>query len=199
MSRCRLCDVLVLVFASLSATAITGCDSRPKRISPTSVNAAVAADEAMTMYDTDKDGKISGDELKNCQSLKAIAKNGVVTVELIEARISTWQKARIGRVATSIVILHNGKALPNASVKLKPEQFIGPDVKPATGTTGATGSAIMSVARSGPEEPQGVSLGFYRVEVTKDGENIPAKYNSDTTLGLAVLAQETTASFNLVY
>jgi hypothetical protein len=37
-----------------------------------------------------------------------------------------------------------------------------------------------------------VAPGFYHVEVTKSGENIPAKYNSATTLGqeVAMDAQE---------
>ena len=30
---------------------------------------------------------------------------------------------------------------------------------------------------------KGLSPGFYRVEITKDGETIPAKYNTETTLG----------------
>jgi hypothetical protein len=31
--------------------------------------------------------------------------------------------------------------------------------------------------------PPGVAPGFYRVEITKSGETIPAKYNTDTILG----------------
>ena len=39
-----------------------------------------------------------------------------------------------------------------------------------------------------PADPtvQGLSPGFYRVEITKDGEKIPAKYNTETTLGAEV-------------
>ena len=32
----------------------------------------------------------------------------------------------------------------------------------------------------------GLSPGFYRVEITKEGDNIPAKYNTATTLGLEI-------------
>jgi hypothetical protein len=49
----------------------------------------------------------------------------------------------------------------------------------------------------------GLSPGFYRVEITKEGENIPAKYNTATTLGLEVgpLDQDVIAAihFDLEY
>jgi hypothetical protein len=34
--------------------------------------------------------------------------------------------------------------------------------------------------------PPGVAPGLYRVEITKDGEDIPAKYNTDTVFGQEV-------------
>ena len=40
-----------------------------------------------------------------------------------------------------------------------------------------------SVPVNGPDDVQGVPPGFYRVEITKAGEQIPAKYNTATTLG----------------
>jgi hypothetical protein len=42
------------------------------------------------------------------------------------------------------------------------------------------------VPTTGPDDPKGVAPGFYRIEITKAGDNIPAKYNSETTLGQAV-------------
>jgi hypothetical protein len=39
----------------------------------------------------------------------------------------------------------------------------------------------------GPDgDPPGVAPGFYRVEITKPGEIIPAQYNTATTLGQEV-------------
>jgi hypothetical protein len=188
----------ISLVASLCWMVVTGCDSKPKRLSPTKVNATTAAANAMTMYDANHDGKISGDELEKCQSLKAIAKNGEVTAEMISGQISQWQNGGPGRVAVGVVVFHNGKPLAGASVKLMPEKFMGTDLTPVTGTTAATGGAPMSVPTSGPAEPKGGSLGFYRVEITKEGESIPAKYNTETTLGMAVLG-ETSTTFNLVY
>ena len=41
----------------------------------------------------------------------------------------------------------------------------------------------MCLGRERREGAAGVPPGFYRVQVTKSGENIPAKYNRETTLG----------------
>jgi len=183
----------------VSLAVIEGCDGRPGRISPPKVNPATAAAEAMTMYDADKDGKIAGDEFTSCSSLKAIAKNGEATADLIAAQVTTWQQSRVGRVTASVVISHNGRPLPGASVKLIPEKFMGSDIPSYTATTNARGGTLISAPTKDPGEPQGISPGFYRLEITKDGENIPAKYNTETTLCLAVLGDVLDRSINLAY
>jgi len=187
----------LLLAASYCLIVVAGCNGRPGRLSPPQVNAATAAAQAMAMYDTNQDGKISGEEFDACSSLKAIAKDGAVTADLIAAKITEWQKGNIGRVAVSVKILHNGKPLPGASVKLTPEKFLGTDIQSATAITYANGEAGITVPVA-PGVPQGMSLGFYRIAVTKDGESIPAKYNTETTLGLAVLG-DVNPTFNLVY
>jgi hypothetical protein len=57
------------------------------------------------------------------------------------------------------------------------------------------------VAVKSAEDPKGIPLGFYRIEVTKDGESIPAKYNTETILGIDVMGAQAgnTPQFNLVY
>jgi hypothetical protein len=188
----------VSLAASFCWIVVAGCDNGAKRLSPPKVSPLTAAANAMTMYDTNHDGKISGDELEKCASLKAIAKNGEVTAEMISAQISEWQKGNIGRVSVSVRILHNGQPLANASVKVVPEKFMGADIQSAVDTTIANGGVGLSVP-AGPGVPKGMSPGFYRIEVTKDGESIPAKYNTETTLGLAVLGDVNGTPFNLVY
>jgi hypothetical protein len=154
------------------------------------------------MYDANNDGKISGDEFEKCPSLKSIAKNGEVTAEMIAAQIRTWQTSRVGRVSASIQMLRNSKPLGEVAVKLVPEKFLG-DLETATGTTNPKGLAFVTVPTVGDGEPKGISLGFYRIEVTKDKEEIPAKYNTETVLGLGVIQDDTEEgnvfTFNLVY
>jgi hypothetical protein len=191
--------VLFSAASFVSLIVLTGCDGRPGRISPPKVKPETAAANAMTLYDANKDGKISGDEFESCSSLKAIAQNGEVTADLISAQVAKWQQGKLGRVNVSVMIFHNGKPLAGASVRLMPEKFMGSDIASCTATTDARGGTPISVPTKDPGEPQGISPGFYRLEVTKDGENIPAKYNAETTLCLAVLGDVLDRTFNLLY
>ena len=69
-----------------------------------------------------------------------------------------------------------------------PEEFLGPNMKVATGKTDQNGTANISIPTSGQRyDPPGVPQGFYRVEITKAGLNIPAKYNTETVLGHEVV------------
>ncbi len=64
-----------------------------------------------------------------------------------------------------------------------PESFLGSELETATGQTDAAGQTMPSVPVHGPDDVAGVPPGLYRIEITKAGENIPAKYNTATTLG----------------
>ena len=139
----------------------------------------------------DKDGKISGAELDKCPALKAAMAQidttgeGSITAAKITARIRAWQDSKLGRMSLSCTVLHNGKPLSDAEVKFVPEKFLGENIKTASGKTDQNGMAMMSVPTTGREDPPGVAPGLYRVEITK-GSEIPAKYNSETTLGQEV-------------
>ena len=71
-------------------------------------------------------------------------------------------------------------------VKFVPDDFLGKEFKTATGTTDKDGMAMMSIPLKDPDDPPGVAPGFYSVEITKPGEDIPAKYNSQTIYGLEI-------------
>ena len=60
---------------------------------------------------------------------------------------------------------------------------MGSAIKEAKGTTDKLGAAVITIESTDPSMRPGVALGFYRVEITKAGENIPAKYNTATVLG----------------
>ena len=79
---------------------------------------------------------------------------------------------------------HNGKPIAGATVTFVPEKFLGENRMVATGKTDANGVATMS---HGQFDVLGwkpaVVPGFYRVEIEKQGERIPSKYNTDTILG----------------
>jgi hypothetical protein len=183
---------LVAAAGCLAVLTGWGCwGGSPSRVAPPSFNASASGQRAMDQYDTDKDGKISGDELKKAPSLNAAAKRidpsgEGITADKIAARIKTWIDSKCGRVTVVCTIHHKGKPLEGATVTLDPEEFLGDVVQPATGVTSENGVAMMSVPASGPDDVGGVPPGLYLVRVTKSGEKIPAKYNTQTILGLEV-------------
>ena len=71
-----------------------------------------------------------------------------------------------------------------ATVTFDPEEFLGASFQPCSGVTDDRGEVFIS--RPGSQIP-GIYLGFYRVRITKEKANgdemIPAKYNTETTLG----------------
>ena len=76
--------------------------------------------------------------------------------------------------------------LADAEVKLVPEAFLGPGLSTGTGTLDKSGAAMVSQPSRGGDDPAiGMCPGYYRVEITK-GNEIPAKYNTATILGVEV-------------
>jgi len=132
-----------------------------------------------------------------------------VTADEIADRIRQWQKTKILQTRTPIhcTVYHNKQFLADAEVKLVPEKFLGNKLKIAKGKTNANGMAILVMEDAKPDDSPGVGPGFYRVEITKKAdeitakrnreaairnhqdpskadEEIPAKYNTNTILGL---------------
>lgn len=161
----------------------------PRRLLPPKIDPAAAGAKAIEMFDADGDGKLSGAELDKCPGLKAAidkidqSGKGEITAAKIAARIKAWQDTRIGRMTTACRVMHNGKPLAGAEVKFVPEKFLGENFKTAAGRTNADGAAMLLIPG---ERLPGLAPGVYRVEITKDGEDIPAKYNTETTLGQEV-------------
>jgi hypothetical protein len=109
-----------------------------------------------------------------------------ITAAMITARVKAWQNSKLGRMSLSCTVLHNGRPLADAEVKFVPEKFLGENMKEASGKTDQNGVAMISIPTTDRKDPPGVAPGLYRVEVTKATEKIPAKYNTETTLGQEV-------------
>ena len=181
----------MLTTAILAVVLAWGCSKKPKIDAP-EIDAVAAGYAALAQYDDNNDGKISGPELDKAASLKSnLAKidlnnDGAVSYDEITDRIIYWQKTKMIHTRTPIhcTVYHNKKFLAGADVKLVPEKFLGDKMKTAKGRTNSNGVAVLALADAKPGDPPGVGPGFYRVEITKSGEEIPAKYNTNTTLGL---------------
>jgi hypothetical protein len=193
--RRRLYQPLFLLAACL---AVAGCSGGPSRVQPPSISASGAASQAIEDYDKDGDGSLAGSELDAAPGIKAAMatidadKDGKVTADEIEQRIEAWQATKIGVMGITASFTLDGRPLTGAEVTFEPESFLGDELKPAIGDTGSSGSAMPSIPkdqRPTKDMGPGLQVGLYRVKVSKKvngQETIPAKYNSETTLGQQV-------------
>ena len=152
--------------------------------------------DALTMaafaeYDRDKNGVLEGAELDACPALKsALAgidtnRDWKISTAELRSRFEGYASANVTTVSVGVSVTLDGKALPDATVQFVPETFMGTTVQEATGKTGADG-AVHSFT-SGGKQYVGLQPGFYRVKVTSEGgTTLPARYNSQTTLGAEV-------------
>ena len=171
-------------------------ESGPRRLTPPKYDPA-AGQKAVRQY---------GEKLDKVPSLLSAGKlldaagDGKITADKINARIQAWRDSKLGGMPVRWKVAHNGKPLAKAAVLFEPEEFLGADVKEGKGTTDANGMCSVAVGETTPW----MAPGFYRVKVTKNGENIPAKYNTETTLGQEVAIDNPafrsgTVVFNLQY
>ena len=189
--------VALIVIALTAAT--VGCRYRLPALKPPKFDPEATAVAALEQYDTDSDGRISGGELKAAPSisfaLDRIDSDGddeVTTVELARMIQEKWIDAGGGVIRVKAVVTLNRRELDGATITFEPEDFLGNVIHAATGVTDANGFAAMSMA---PEHMphknvrSGVAPGLYLVRISKmvdDRELIPAKYNTETTLGVEV-------------
>jgi hypothetical protein len=168
-----------------------GCSGR--RVTPPRIAPESAGQQALAAYDSNHDGALDAKELEQCPALRDALKaadrdgDGRLSADEIAARITTYQASRIGLLACACQVTLDGRPLADATVSLVPEKFLGPDVKPASGVSDARGMVVLQT--QGAEVP-GVACALYRVEVSKKNaagqETIPARYNTQTVLGLEV-------------
>jgi hypothetical protein len=188
----KFCMIAVAIFL-LGAAPGDQQSKRPPRIEPPKVDPAAAAKKAMEKYDANKDGKISGAELDKSPALKSAIeiidtnKNKTISADEIAARIKAWQETKIGLIGSvNCTVIRDGKPLKDAIVKFVPEKFLGENFKTCKGITAKDGMASISKTLQNPNDVPGVAPGWYSVEITKSGEEIPAKYNKHTIFGLEI-------------
>lgn len=74
--------------------------------------------------------------------------------------------------------------MEGAEVVFEPEAFLGDLVEVGTGTTDLEGTAEMVAEDIVKEDPtlRGIRASLYKVRITHPDVDLPAKYNTETTL-----------------
>lgn len=191
-----------LLLACATCILAVGCSSQPQAIEPVSIDAEAASSQAMELYDSDGDRRLSEGELA---AVPGILENldkydsdgdGVVSENEISERIELWEEQAMGLRALSVIVLMGGKPLQGAEITFVPESYLGDGPKTAKGTTNQQGFTKVSVAREDlpPDlhstRIRGIYGGTYRIEVTHPDIAIASKYNTNSILG-AEIARDT--------
>jgi len=198
--------LVVIVILAAGIASCAGCSDSPSRISTIAWDADKLADQAIADLDKDSDGQLSMKELKAAPGLKSLAqqygsqdgkkpaRNFRLSRENIHQRLEYYQKMRGGLSSFTCRVMLNGRPISGATVRLIPESFQGDTIKRAVGISTPQGQA--QLVTEGAEIP-GVRMGMYRVEITSSDNPIPAKYNTQTTLGVEISGMASSAGYHV--
>jgi hypothetical protein len=181
-NQCFLGLCLILVLAA-------GC-SGSGRLSPPALSPHASATKALADYDANKDGLLDAKELEQCPALKSGLEaidqdhDGKISHGEIAARLGSYSRSGVAVTTVSFEFLLDDAWLSNATVTLIPEPFMLDAIKPAEGVTDKFGIVAPEAKELGAP---GIQCGMYRISVSlkdADGkEQLPARYNTATTLG----------------
>lgn len=181
-----------------AAVATAGCLSEPAPLPPIAppplAPEAVAA-AVIQEADVDGDGVIEKNEFDRMPALaEAIQdfdqdRDGGVSAAELQRWLEDVKASGLAQRAVEGKVLQRNKPMANVTVKFVPEPCMGGRIKAAEAVTDEGGyfSATIPGAKY-----RGVHCGFYRIELTgttPDGQPLPAHYNTQTTLGVAIGTQ----------
>jgi hypothetical protein len=137
-------------------------------------DAATAATKAMELKDASGDGKIAGDELKNCPALAASIRridkdaDGAISREELQARFEALD-AQSDLVAISVTVTSKGRPLSEAKVTLTPAPFMGEGLQDYSGTSDSGGNCVL---KGSVMELPGIPSGFYEAKIVHAASSI---------------------------
>lgn len=184
------------IFAMLAV--LTSCSGQPTAVRPPDIDAEDAAAAFIAQCDTDGDGRISPVEAESCPGVHGKFEqvdsdtDGWITREEAANRFATWTSEGVGVMRVGCLVTINGKPLSGATVTFEPESFVADELQPAVGVTNEHGQCSLSVdpadLPASQQRVRGVQPGVYRVKIMHGTVDIPAQYNTATTLGQEVSA-----------
>jgi hypothetical protein len=141
-------------------------------------------------FDKNKNGSIETNEAQACPALSgafaAIDTNRDrrLSADELRKRVEQYAASRTGSVEVGCAVRLDDQPLAGATVTFVPEACMGPSLKTAVGTTDADGRC--SEYQIDGKRYRGLAPGLYKIQVTRDGAAIPARFNSQTVLGKEV-------------
>jgi hypothetical protein len=172
-----------------------GCLGTPPAPEMPSFDPAGSAAAAMEQFDANKDGKLDATELAKSPGLAGalveLDANNDKSLDLAEisARLQNYADGGVARKMFAAQVQMNGAAVTDAEVRFVPEQFMLGAVAEGSGKTDSGGLVTISIPNV---DPPGINVGFYKVVVSKKDatgkETLPAKFNTETILGMEVPA-----------
>lgn len=182
------------VLMALVAASVAGCGGPNAPLSAPSYDPGGMATATLGQYDKNGNGSIEGSELDACPSLKsALAtidtnKDKALSAAELTARFEAYRTASVGALGIGCTVKLNGIPLGGAMVTFVPEDCMKGSVKGGSGTSRDDGATVIAGEGGVP----GLPCGLYKITVSKKGasgsEEIPARYNAQTTLGREVFA-----------
>jgi hypothetical protein len=178
------------VLLSLALCICTGCFfGRPKRVGAPEWDPEKITDDCLALVDSDKNGSVSASELKLAPGLQYCAKqldtngdNQLSRDEILE-RFKLYVETKVGLKGYGCRVRLNGQPADGVEVRLVPEPFLADYIEPATGQAS---EGNVSITSPNPEGLPFARIGMYRVEITSPHVKIPAKFNTETTLGVEI-------------
>jgi len=181
-----LAPLLASRVACAIAATLVGCSpaGRPRPVAVPSVDPAAAAELAIKEYDRDGDGRLNANELKACPGILAAKgrydtdKDQTISNEEIAAMLKSMFDSGVGLIGVHCTVSRGSQPLSGATVRFVPEAFLGDAIKPAVGTTDASGTAAVAIPDDQlPADQHGlqsVQPGVYRIEVEHASIRRPA-------------------------
>ncbi len=183
------------VLAALGLWCGGGCSDVPKPPPPPKFDPSAAAQAALVLYDADHDGKLDAKELEASPPLRAMlaaikerepGHDDALSAADIAARLRKWLQSGTTLMGGSATVLLDDRPLGGATVTFEPEPWLGTSYRTHSGTTNASGVAMMNASLA---NFPGIYVGLYRVKISKlvgGQETVPTRYNEKTVLGLEV-------------
>ncbi|MEZ6097919.1 MAG: hypothetical protein R3E01_03000 [Pirellulaceae bacterium] len=186
---------MVAVIAATVSTLPIGCGG-PRAVELPELDPQAAGAAAVAGADQDGDGLLSVDELKKYPALGSVRgeydadHDDKLSAQEVADGLLVWRKHGAGLKSVRCVVYWNRAPLVGATVTLEPEEFLGPGILPASGTSQDEGLVPLSIPVDElPDDLKsfrGIHLGMYKVRVTHPSVKIPSKFNAETVLGQVV-------------